>query len=168
MISKKGKRMDKRENGFWIASVSLVGATVLTMIVYLAIDFSLGVHNHLGNAAYDDFLSCIFFSYQRTPDTFLISGSLVFYLGLALFLADAIFVVIKRSPRYIFLGLAGILSFTLCAMFIQNLNYASESRLPAWYYGFTLSGVIAMGVLGLGSFSTTFVFGRKLLKKASD
>ena len=157
--------MDKRENGFWIASVSLVGAIIVVAAVYLGVDLGLGISSSTGSAAYDDFLAALAFRFQGA-DYHMILGAIIFYLGLALFLADAIFVVVKRSPRYIALGMAGVLGFVLCALFLQNAHYSSG--LPAWYHGFAVSGIIVSGVLGLAAFVATFVFGRKLLKAASD
>ena len=160
--------MDKRENGFWIASVSLVGSIIAFAIIFLAIDYGLGIRGTIGNASYDDFLACLNFSYPRQGDIHLILGSVIFYLGIALLLAGAIFIVIKRVPRYIALSLSGFLGFSVCTFLIQNLTYANTGSLPSWYYGLTLTGVILTGVSGLGAYVVTFVFGRKLLKKDSD
>ena len=160
--------MDKRENGFWIASVSLVGAIILFAIVFLSIDYGLGIRGTIGNASYDDFLLCLRFQYPRPGDIHLIMGTVVFYLGIVLFFADALFVVLKRVPRYIGLSLAGFLAFTVCTFLIQNLTYAHAENLPSWYYGLTFAGVIITAISGLGAFVVTFVFGRKLLKKDSD
>ena len=160
--------MDRKQNGFWIASVSIVGAIIVFSILILSIDSGLGVRGVMGNASYDDLLSCITFQYHRAADAYLIVGSVILYFGFALAIADGIFVWIKRSPRFIIMAIAGVFAFVVCDFSLQNLYYANTPNLPGWYYGWTLASVIIMGALGLGAFVVTFVFGRKLLKMASD
>ena len=160
--------MDKRETGFWIAMVSILGAIFVLGIVFISVDINAGVRATLGSLAYDDFLSCINFQYTRALDVFLVLGSVIFYGGIALFIANLIHIFFKRSLRYVFLALGGTMALEISALLLQNLHYADMPALPGWYYGFTLAGIIVMMVLGLGAYVSTFVFGRKLIKKASD
>ncbi|MBQ9457022.1 MAG: hypothetical protein IJU64_00725 [Bacilli bacterium] len=160
--------MDKRETGFWIAMISIIGAVFVFGIIFISVDTGMGVRAVLGTVAYDDFLTCINFRYTRELDAYLILGTIIFYGGLALFIANLIHIYFKRSLRYVFLALAGTMGLEIAAVLLQTLRYANSSSLPGWYYGFVLAGFIVMMVLGIGAYVSTFVFGRKLIKKASD
>ncbi len=160
--------MDKKQNAFRIATISLVGAIIGFTLLYLIMDLALGIRGNIGSAPYDDFLNSMIFKYNQGANVFVVLGSVVFYLSVALLIANAIYIYIKRTPRYIVLPLSGFLAYIIGNFSLQSLHYANNQNLPGWYYGWALSSVIVMLVLGTGAFVVTFVFGRKLLKKASD
>ena len=165
--------MERRLNGRLIAAMSLFLATAVLIIVILIFDYGVGVRARIGQGPYDDFISCISFQYRRDYDPYLIGGSVIFYSGIALFVASLIYMFIKKTLRYLGLPIIGIIAFELSAYILQSghharLPQASFNSVPTWYFGFSMFAFIALLCFGLGAFVLSFVFPRRLVKKASD
>ena len=157
--------MERRLNGRLVASVSLFLATLILLIVIVAIDYGVGIRASIGNGPYDDFVATMRFGLGGLYGIF---GSIIFYGGIVLFIVSFIYFYIKKTLRYIFLPIIGISAFEIGAYMLQCVSYRGVAGLPSWYGGFAIFAVAASLSFGIAAFTLSFVFPRLLIKKAND
>ncbi|MCR5348245.1 MAG: YegP family protein [Bacilli bacterium] len=168
--------MDKKER-----RKVVTGVILLILAIAIAAGTAIWIMNsgipeiQLGNgsAAYNDFIRAITFNRDITEPIhkWIVFGATVgIYLGLVLFVADFVVLVVRRSMRFVFLPIAGICAFEAVAFmdvaFFQLMYIRLDLDVLLAYL--MLGLMIALLAIGLASFVLGIVFPRRLVTAEGD
>ena len=162
--------MDRKELGKVIAGASLLALTViLATIAAIWIVNSHIKEIGLGNSlAYQDYWRALTFS-RDTSDTaqkwYVFGGTVIIYLGLALFISSLICVFTRRSIRFLFLPISGVCAFEASAFLLMVLYHLKHTVVsPPEYSPHLIFGItVALIVIGIASFVLGIIFPRRLI-----
>ena len=171
--------MDKKEIRKLVAGIIItaiiIGVAVYGMIAIMNSGIQ-AVTLGQGSAAYNNFIDAIIFSKVSSLNTeqgwFLFGATVLFYLGIILFVAALIAIIAKRAIRYIFLPIAGLCAFDLASFtllaFYECFRGAAAAEAPLAFTWTLLGITIALVVFGLVAFIFGLAFPRRLISKKDD
>lgn len=166
--------MDKKDTKKVVVGFIMLGLAIAAIVgaaVYVVMTGIPEIQFQYDSAAYKDFMAAIMFqgTGAAAPQIwFLLGGTIAIYLGIILFVADLIVIILKRSFRFLMLPIAGACLFEMAAFLAQAYYRLTVINAVAMQQYLILGFTILCAVLGLACFILGMVFPRRLVARADD